>query len=182
MVLGVFQVGLAYVLFDKGAKLTSPVSASLIGLLEAILNPVWVFLFYGEKVGKFALLGAAVILAAVVLALALSASVFAFGGQIYHYATGASVEVATVDDGQNVAVIARETAEPVVERDGRVYVVLDGAESDITGKFSYEEPYIYTGTGENGWRHALVVGGTLEELGWAEFFWDEAGTPFAGGD
>lgn len=63
--LGVFQVGLAYVLFAKGTKLTSPVSASLIGLLEAILNPVWVLLFYGEKVGKFALIGAAIILAAV---------------------------------------------------------------------------------------------------------------------
>lgn len=67
IVLGVFQVGLAYVLFAKGAKLTSPVSASLIGLLEAILNPLWVFLFYGEKVGRFALAGAAVILLAVIL-------------------------------------------------------------------------------------------------------------------
>lgn len=67
VVLGVFQVGLAYVLFAKGTKLTSPVSASLIGLLEAILNPVWVFIFYGEKVGEFALIGAAVILAAVIL-------------------------------------------------------------------------------------------------------------------
>lgn len=67
VVLGVFQVGLAYVLFAKGAKLTSPVSASLIGLLEAILNPLWVFLFYGEKVGRFALVGAAVILLAVIL-------------------------------------------------------------------------------------------------------------------
>lgn len=67
IVLGVFQVGLAYVLFDKGAKLTSPVSASLIGLLEAVLNPIWVFLFYGEKVGRFALAGAGIILAAVVL-------------------------------------------------------------------------------------------------------------------
>lgn len=67
IVLGVFQVGLAYVLFAKGAKLTSPVSASLIGLLEAILNPVWVFLFYGEKMGRFALAGAAVILLAVVI-------------------------------------------------------------------------------------------------------------------
>lgn len=66
LVLGVFQVGLAYVLFDKGAKLTSPVNASLIGLLEAVLNPVWVFLFYGEKVGRFALAGAGIILAAVV--------------------------------------------------------------------------------------------------------------------
>lgn len=65
--LGVFQVGLAYVLFAKGSKLTSPVSASLIGLLEAILNPVWVFLFYGEKVGKYALLGAMIIMVAVVI-------------------------------------------------------------------------------------------------------------------
>ena len=67
LALGIFQVGLAYILFAKGTKLTNPVSASLIGLLEAILNPVWVFLFYGEKVGKFALVGAAVILLAVVL-------------------------------------------------------------------------------------------------------------------
>ena len=67
LALGIFQVGLAYILFAKGTKLTSPVSASLIGLLEAILNPVWVFLFYGEKVGKFALVGALVILLAVVL-------------------------------------------------------------------------------------------------------------------
>lgn len=67
VILGVFQVGLAYVLFSKGSKLTSPVSASLIGLLEAILNPLWVFLFYGEKVGRFALAGAAVILLAVIM-------------------------------------------------------------------------------------------------------------------
>ena len=67
LALGIFQVGLAYILFAKGTKLTSPVSASLIGLLEAILNPVWVFLFYGEKVVKFALVGAAVIFLAVVL-------------------------------------------------------------------------------------------------------------------
>lgn len=67
LILGVFQVGLAYILFAKGTKLTSPVSASLIGLLEAVLNPIWVFLFYGEKVGRFALAGAGIILFAVVL-------------------------------------------------------------------------------------------------------------------
>lgn len=67
LVLGVFQVGLAYVLFSKGSKLTSPVSASLIGLLEAVLNPVWVFLFYGEKIGRFALVGGVIILSAVAL-------------------------------------------------------------------------------------------------------------------
>lgn len=65
LALGIFQVGLPYVLFARGTKLTSPVSASLIGLLEAILNPVWVFLFYGEQPGRYALAGAAVILLAV---------------------------------------------------------------------------------------------------------------------
>ena len=65
--LGIFQVGLAYVFFAKGARLTSPVSASLIGLLEAILNPIWVLLFYGEKVGQYALLGSGIILLSVVL-------------------------------------------------------------------------------------------------------------------
>lgn len=66
LALGIFQVGLAYVFFAKGSRLTSPVSASLIGLMEAVLNPVWVFLFYGEKMGRFALAGAVIILSAVV--------------------------------------------------------------------------------------------------------------------
>lgn len=67
VVLGVFQVGLAYVTFAKGSKLTSPVNASLIGLIEAILNPIWVFLFYGEKVGRFAMIGAIIIMGSVIL-------------------------------------------------------------------------------------------------------------------
>ena len=66
LALGIFQVGLAYVFFSKGSRMTSPVNASLIGLMEAILNPVWVFLFYGERVGRFALAGAVIILTAVI--------------------------------------------------------------------------------------------------------------------
>lgn len=67
LALGIFQVGLAYLVFSKGSKLTSPVSASLIGLLEAILNPVWVLIFYGERVGKYALVGGGIILLSVAL-------------------------------------------------------------------------------------------------------------------
>lgn len=67
LVLGVFQLGLAYVVFAKGSRLTSPVSASLIGLLEAMLNPLWVFLLFGETIGRYAAFGAALILAAVAL-------------------------------------------------------------------------------------------------------------------
>lgn len=65
LIIGIFQVGLAYVAFSKGSRLTTPVTASLIGLLEAIMNPFWVLIFYGEKVGRFALFGAMLILLAV---------------------------------------------------------------------------------------------------------------------
>jgi drug/metabolite transporter (DMT)-like permease len=65
--LGVFQLGLAYVLFSIGIKITPPVSASLIASLEPLLNPVWVFLFYGEKPGVWALIGGAVVLVSIVL-------------------------------------------------------------------------------------------------------------------
>lgn len=65
-ILGVFQVGVAYIMFSRGSRLTVPVTASLIDLLEAVLNPIWVYLFYGEKIGRFALIGAAFILLAVV--------------------------------------------------------------------------------------------------------------------
>jgi drug/metabolite transporter (DMT)-like permease len=41
--------------------------ANLIGTLEPVLNPIWVFLFYGESMGKFALVGGLVVLSGVVL-------------------------------------------------------------------------------------------------------------------
>ena len=65
LALGLLQVGLAYVVFGRGCKLTDPVTASLIGLIEAMLNPVWVLLVFGEKPGRWALAGAVMILAAI---------------------------------------------------------------------------------------------------------------------
>ena len=67
LALGIFQVGLAYVFFSKGSKMTNPVTTSLIGLLEAVMNPIWVFLFYGETMGTYALMGSAVIIFSVAL-------------------------------------------------------------------------------------------------------------------
>jgi drug/metabolite transporter (DMT)-like permease len=65
--LGVFQLGIAYVLFSIGIKLTPPISASLIASLEPLLNPVWVFLLTGERPGVWALVGGAIVLVTVVL-------------------------------------------------------------------------------------------------------------------
>jgi len=66
LALGIFQVGLAYVFFSKGIKLTSPVNSSLLSLVEALLNPVWVFLFVKEVPSMYAFIGGGIILFAIV--------------------------------------------------------------------------------------------------------------------
>jgi len=64
--LGIFQIGISYILFIKGVTLgTRPLDASIIGFFEPILNPVWVFLFYGEEPSRWAILGGLVIVATV---------------------------------------------------------------------------------------------------------------------
>ncbi len=62
--LGVFQLGLAYLCFTLGLRGTPAVEASLLVLLEPVLNPVWTFLFAGERPGPWALAGGTVILLA----------------------------------------------------------------------------------------------------------------------
>ena len=54
------------VLFTAGARLIPVAEASLIGVLECVLGPVWVWLAVGERPGTSSLLGGAVILSALV--------------------------------------------------------------------------------------------------------------------
>lgn len=66
--LGVFQIGISYILFIKGVRMgTRPLDASIIGFIEPLLNPVWVFLFVGERPSNWALLGGAIIVATVLV-------------------------------------------------------------------------------------------------------------------
>jgi hypothetical protein len=62
--LGVFQLGLAYLCFSRGLLHTPAVEASLLALIEPVLNPIWTFLAAGERPGPWALAGGAVVLAA----------------------------------------------------------------------------------------------------------------------
>ena len=66
VVLGVFQVALAYILLAIGLKTTPPVMASLVSGIEPVLNPILVAVFYQEYMGPFALVGAAVVIVGVV--------------------------------------------------------------------------------------------------------------------
>src|SRR5688572_9278830 len=64
--LGIFQIGISYILFIKGVRGgTRPLDASLIGFIEPLLNPVWVFVFLGERPSQWALLGGAIIITAI---------------------------------------------------------------------------------------------------------------------
>ena len=63
--LGLFQIGLAYAFFVKGLKYVTATQASLTGMLEPVANPIWVFLFLGERPSVFAIAGGAIVLAAI---------------------------------------------------------------------------------------------------------------------
>ncbi|HRI04852.1 MAG TPA: DMT family transporter [Pyrinomonadaceae bacterium] len=66
--LGIFQIGVAYILFIKGVTGgTRPLDASIIGFIEPLLNPVWVFLFIGERPSNWAILGGTIIIATVII-------------------------------------------------------------------------------------------------------------------
>jgi drug/metabolite transporter (DMT)-like permease len=65
--LGIFQIGVAYILFTDGiSKGVRSLDASIVGFIEPLLNPVWVFLFVGERPSVWAILGGAIIIAAVI--------------------------------------------------------------------------------------------------------------------
>lgn len=60
---GVVQIGLAYIFLNVALDKVPPVGASLISMIEPILNPVLVAIFYGEKIGKISFVGATIVLA-----------------------------------------------------------------------------------------------------------------------
>jgi DME family drug/metabolite transporter len=64
--LGIFQIGVAYTFFTLGmARGVRSLDAAIVGYIEPVLNPIWVFLFLGERPSSWALVGGAIIIAAV---------------------------------------------------------------------------------------------------------------------
>ena len=62
LILGIVQLGIPYVLLARGSEYCPPLACALLGAVEPLLNPLWVFLFDGEAPGMFALLGGAVVI------------------------------------------------------------------------------------------------------------------------
>jgi drug/metabolite transporter (DMT)-like permease len=62
--LGVFQIALAYILVTSAITHIAALEASMILLIEPVLNPLWAWLMQGEVPGFWALVGGAIILGA----------------------------------------------------------------------------------------------------------------------
>jgi|SRR5690554_3191680 len=60
--LGIFQIGIAYAIFSYGLKRVYAIEASLISMIEPVLNPVWVFFGYGEIPSIMAIIGGILII------------------------------------------------------------------------------------------------------------------------
>jgi drug/metabolite transporter (DMT)-like permease len=63
--LGVFQIGLAYALLASGLKRIPALEASLLILIEPVLNPVWAWWLHGERPSRLSLVGGVLILATI---------------------------------------------------------------------------------------------------------------------
>ncbi|MBO5918355.1 MAG: EamA family transporter [Oscillospiraceae bacterium] len=68
LVLGVFQVGFAFIFLGEGLKTTPAVTASLVSGLEPVLNPILVALFYPgvDNIGLISLVGAVIVVGGVI--------------------------------------------------------------------------------------------------------------------
>ena len=64
-VFGIFQMGLALIMFTTGIRLIPSADAGLISVLESVLAPLWVWFVFAENPGTLTLIGGAIVIAAV---------------------------------------------------------------------------------------------------------------------
>jgi drug/metabolite transporter (DMT)-like permease len=64
---GVVQMAIPYALFARGLRDVTAAEAGLLGLLEPVLNPIWVALFHGETPTRATIVGGAILLSGVAL-------------------------------------------------------------------------------------------------------------------
>lgn len=62
--LGMFQIGLAYVLLTRSLRQVRGLEAATLLLIEPVFNPIWTWIMHGERPGELALCGGALIIAA----------------------------------------------------------------------------------------------------------------------
>ena len=91
--------------------------------------------------------------------------------RVYNFVNGDQVRVMPDMTYASVTVGGDTEASFLSVEDGRLWFEADGQHIDITDMVDENTPYIYErtdpGTGEQGY---VIVGGTVEDFGWAELF------------
>jgi drug/metabolite transporter (DMT)-like permease len=67
VILGIFQLGLPYILYAIAIKRVSAIDAILILTLEPILNPIWVFFVIGETPGFWSIAGGLIVVVSITI-------------------------------------------------------------------------------------------------------------------
>ncbi len=65
LILGIFQLGIPYVLYTKAIQQVSALESIMIPVIEPVLNPIWVFFLLGENPGMWSIVGGLIILTAI---------------------------------------------------------------------------------------------------------------------
>ena len=65
LLMGVFQVGAGLVLYTLGSKVIKAAELNLLALTEVLLGPFWVWVFLGEKIEKYTIMGGGILLIAI---------------------------------------------------------------------------------------------------------------------
>lgn len=101
--------------------------------------------------------------------------------QVYNFMSGGSVVFMPpngVDGtiGGADMILGDEDYTPIVQEDGKLWFVNGGERTDLTGLIDEDTPYIYEHTDPTtGNKGYVIMGGTLDHFGWAEFFSTEDG-------
>lgn len=65
--LGVFQLGISYILYVNSLKYITALEAILLTVIEPLLNPLWVYIFTGEAPGILAIIGGIIVITAIIM-------------------------------------------------------------------------------------------------------------------
>jgi len=65
LLLGLFQLGLSYLLYVAAIRHVTALEAVLVPVIEPVLNPIWVLLIIGEVPGFYAIVGGFVVIASI---------------------------------------------------------------------------------------------------------------------
>ena len=63
--MGIFQVGAGLILYTLGSKVVPSAELALLAMTEVVFGPFWVWLFLGETIGGYTLVGGGVLLLAI---------------------------------------------------------------------------------------------------------------------